>query len=118
VGARAAFCVALVGLAACQGASPEERARAAAEQMRAAIPDVDATALAQALPADTVRDAQEQLAVVHEYQGELTGTIDAVTVNAIQAFQRAAGLPDTGLLDARTRARLAERAAECRRRGC
>lgn len=43
-----------------------------------------------------------------EYQGEVNGKIDAITINAVQAFQRAAGLKDTGVITDDTRRKLAE----------
>jgi peptidoglycan hydrolase-like protein with peptidoglycan-binding domain len=55
---------------------------------------------------------QENLTAIHEYQGEISGKFDSVTVNAIQAFQRASGLEDNGIVDARTRERLQAAAAQ------
>lgn len=96
----------LACLPACQGETAAERARRAAETMRDSIPDVDARALAQEVDPSTVREVQQHLQVLNEYQGEASGDLDAVTVNAVQAFQRAAGLRDDGLLDGRTLQRL------------
>ena len=38
---------------------------------------------------------------------EANGKLDSVTINAIQAFQRSAGLKDDGIIDAHTREKLA-----------
>ena len=55
---------------------------------------------------------QKNLTVINEYQGEIDGKLDSVTVNAIQAFQRTAGLKDDGLITAATRQKLAAAAAQ------
>jgi peptidoglycan hydrolase-like protein with peptidoglycan-binding domain len=100
--------VPLGALAGCTGGqTAEERAREAAEQISRSQPNVEATALAQVVDAATVKTVQEQLTRLHEYQGEINGELDSVTVNAIQAFQRSAGLRDDGILNAATRERLA-----------
>ncbi len=110
--ARCLVFAALLGLAAgCTGQTAEERAREAAEQIKESIPDVEAIALAQPVDASVVEEVQRQLTALHEYQGEINGKLDSVTVNAIQAFQRSAGLKDDGILDARTREKLAAAAA-------
>jgi peptidoglycan hydrolase-like protein with peptidoglycan-binding domain len=93
------------------GKTDEERAREAAEEISRSQPNVEATALAQAIDAATVKAVQEQLARLDEYQGEANGELDSVTVNAIQAFQRSAGLRDDGILSAATREKLAAAAA-------
>lgn len=99
-------------LAGCTGGqTAEERAREAAEQISRSQPNVEATALAQVVDAAVVKTAQEHLRQLNEYQGEVNGELDSVTVNAIQAFQRAAGLRDDGILNAVTRERLASAAA-------
>lgn len=96
-----------MALVACSPEQAEHRARLAAETMRESLPDIDRAARAQRLPPEVVRSVQQQLQAVHEYQGEISGELDAVTLTAIQAFQRAQGLHDDGVLDAHTRARLA-----------
>ncbi len=69
--------------------------------------DVEAIALEQKADPATVTEVQRNLTAISEYQGEITGKLDSVTVNAIQAFQRSAGLQDNGIIDATTRAKLA-----------
>jgi peptidoglycan hydrolase-like protein with peptidoglycan-binding domain len=95
---------------ACHGPDAES-GRAAAEAMQRSFVDIDGPALAQPVDAKTVADVQRQLAVLNEYQGAVDGQIDAVLVNAIQAFQRTAGLKDDGLLTTETLRRLAQAAA-------
>lgn len=93
---------ATLALGGCEGRGTEDRAREAAEKIKESMPDVDARALAQKVPEDVVRKAQQALTAAHEYMGEVSGKLDQVTVNAIQAFQRSHGIPDNGLLDAKT----------------
>ncbi len=100
-------CLALASVAACKSKSAEERGREAAEKMNAAMPDVEAIALAQNIDTGVCKEVQANLIVLNEYQGETNGTLDSVTVNAIQAFQRSAGLKDTGIVDDKTRTKLA-----------
>ena len=102
---------ATVALAAgCHGRSAETRAREAAEKIKESIPDVEAKALAQHVTAEQVRRAQQGLVAAHEYLGDVNGTLDAVTVNSIEAFQRAHGIEADGMLNERTQ-RLLEQAA-------
>jgi murein L,D-transpeptidase YcbB/YkuD len=108
---RAVLLLALVACAACRGKSIEEREREAAEEIERSMVDVEAAALAQDVDTETVKEAQKYLTALHEYQGKIDGKLDSVTVNAIQAFQRAQGMDDDGILDARTRRRLAEAAS-------
>lgn len=91
-----------MGLLGCQG-DTEARARKAAEKIKESIPDVQAKALAQPATEGEVREAQEALRLVNEYLGEINGKLDAVTVNAIQSFQRSHGLRDDGILDDKTK---------------
>ncbi len=93
---------AIVVLVGCKGSSMETRAREAAERIKESMPDVETKALAQKTTPEQVKQAQEALKVVNEYQGDVTGTLDAVTVNSIEAFQRAHGLRPDGILDGRT----------------
>ena len=83
------------------------RAREAAEKIKESIPDVEARALAQKTTPEQVKQAQEALKKVHEYLGEANGKLDAVTVNSIEAFQRAHGLKADGILNEKNAARLA-----------
>lgn len=107
--------IVLVGLllvAACTGQDSESRARKAEQKIRESIPDVVGRALDQKVTPDQVKSAQQALTVVHEYMGEVNGVLDPVTVNAIQAFQRAQGFEADGLLTARTERRLQDVAAQ------
>jgi peptidoglycan hydrolase-like protein with peptidoglycan-binding domain len=95
-------------LAACSSQSAEERARETQEKIMESIPDVVAKALAQKTTPEDVKHAQEALTAVNEYMGAVDGKLDGVTVNSIQAFQRAHGLTDDGILTDRTKRLLAE----------
>ncbi|MEO8603216.1 MAG: peptidoglycan-binding domain-containing protein [bacterium] len=99
--------VALVLVAGCGGQSVEDRARETAEKIQKEMGDRDADALAQVADPAVVSEVQRQLTVINEYQGAIDGKIDSVTVNAIQAFQRTAGLKDNGMLTPDTRTKLA-----------
>jgi peptidoglycan hydrolase-like protein with peptidoglycan-binding domain len=94
-------------VAACSGQTVEERARDTLEKIQAGMVDVEAVALEQKASADVVSEVQRNLTAIHEYQGEIDGKLDSVTVNAIQAFQRTAGLKDDGIISATTREKLA-----------
>jgi peptidoglycan hydrolase-like protein with peptidoglycan-binding domain len=96
----------LVG-AGCRGQTVEERARDTLEKIQASMVDVEAVALEQKVSADVVSEVQRNLTAIHEYQGEIDGKLDSVTVNAIQAFQRTAGLKDDGIISETTRQKLA-----------
>ena len=96
----------------CNERSAEMRAREAAEKIKESIPDVEARALAQKTTPEQVKQTQEALQKVHEYLGEATGKLDAVTVNSIEAFQRARGLRADGILNERTQRALQEAAAK------
>jgi len=96
---------------ACSRETAEERARKTAETIQKGMVDVEAVALDQKADPSVVSEVQRQLTALHEYQGEINGQIDSVTVNALQAFQRAAGLADTGLITPETRAKLTAAAA-------
>ena len=114
--ARSVACAASVALVmllpGCEsGRTPEERAEQASEQIRKSQPDVEATALAQEIDEEVVKEAQKHLTTLQEYQGEINGNLDSVTVNAIEAFQRSADLDGNGILDQKTREKLAAAAA-------
>ncbi len=96
----------------CSRESAEARARAAAEKVKESMPDVEAKALAQRLTPERVKHAQAALTAAQEYQGEIDGQLDAVTVNAIEAFQRAHGLKGDGMLNDKTEKALNEVLAE------
>jgi peptidoglycan hydrolase-like protein with peptidoglycan-binding domain len=106
VGLLAAL-LALLVTSGCSHKTAEEREREAAAKISGSIPDVDAVALAQKVSPEVVKEVQENLTVVHEYQGDINGKLDSVTVNALQAFQRTAGLDDNGIIDQKTREKLA-----------
>ena len=97
--------------AACKQ-SVEDRAREQAEKIAKSMVDVEAVALDQKAPADVVSEVQRNLTAINEYQGEINGTLDSVTVNAIQAFQRTAGLKDDGIINDTTREKLAAAATK------
>ncbi len=99
--------LALALAAGCSKESVEERARVQAEKLQKEMADHDAAALEQKVDPAIVSDVQRQLTTLKEYQGEINGVIDGVTVNAIEAFQRAAGLHDDGLITDETRTKLA-----------
>lgn len=98
-------------LTACTGKSREEREREAAEEIDKSVPHVEATALAQTVSEDVVKEVQRNLAAIHEYQGEINGVLDSVTLNALEAFQRSIDEPDNGIIDDEIRRKL-ERAAQ------
>jgi hypothetical protein len=97
-------------LVACTGKSREEREREAAEEIDKSIPHVEATALAQTVSEDVVKEVQRNLATIHEYQGEINGVLDSVTLNAVEAFQRSIDEPDNGIIDDQLRRKLAQAA--------
>jgi len=97
---------ALLTAAGCSQEDAERRAREAADKVMESIPDVHARAAEQDAAPEDVRLAQRALTAVHEYQGEIHGELDRVTINAIQAFQRTHGLRDDGILAGRTMALL------------
>ena len=101
-------------LGGCSDRSAEKRGREALEKIKESMPDVDAKALAQKVTPEQVKHAQEALLAVKEYLGEPDGRLDSVTVNAIEAFQRAHGLPEDGMLNDKTERSL-QAAASARR---
>ncbi|HSQ01344.1 MAG TPA: peptidoglycan-binding domain-containing protein [Candidatus Dormibacteraeota bacterium] len=109
---RLALTAVVLLAAACSKQSVEERAREQAEKIQKGMVDVEGVAIEQKAPADVVSEVQRNLAAINEYQGEINGTIDSVTVNAIQAFQRSAGLKDDGIITDTTREKLAAAAAK------
>ncbi len=101
---------ALAFVAACDRGSIEERARETAEKIQRSMVDVEAVALEQSASPELISEVQRHLTAINEYQGEVNGQLDSVTVNAIQAFQRTAGLEDDGIITEETRTALAEAA--------
>ena len=106
--------IAALLLAACSKQSVEDRAREQAEKIQRGMVDVEAVALEQQAPADVISEVQRNLTAINEYQGEINGTLDSVTVNAIQAFQRTAGLKDNGIITKQTREKLAAAAQKAK----
>ena len=116
LGAVALFGLAIVG---CESADDpgktsekmEERVREIETRMKESMPKTQQIALAQKVDPAVVKKAQDQLKTLKEYlEDPPSGTIDGVTVNAIEAFQRRVGLRDDGLLDDETLRRLEEAA--------
>lgn len=109
--------VAAIGGAGCDrgesatGDPREERMRAIERRIRESMPRTRERALAQAVEPALVREAEDALRALHEFQDPPDGVIDDVTVNAIQAFERRAGLEEDGLLDEPTVRALREAAA-------
>ena len=102
----AAVIIAALSILGCKDS--QTRAREAEEKIRAQLKDPMEAALAQKLPADEVKEAQDHLRTLKEYLGESNGVLDSVTVNAIQAFQDSHGLSPTGMLTEQTLDKLRE----------
>src|SRR5215470_6595480 len=111
---RAAAVIVLAALAAagCSRQSVEERARDTLEKIQAGMVDVEAIALEQKADPAVISEVQRNLTAINEYQGEINGKLDSVTINGIQAFQRTANLKDDGIITDTTRQRLAAAAAK------
>jgi peptidoglycan hydrolase-like protein with peptidoglycan-binding domain len=105
-------CAMFLAVVGCNSHSAEIRAREAAEKIKESMPDVEARALAQKTTPEQVKRAQEELKKVWDYLGEANGKLDAVTVNSIEAFQRAHGLKADGILNEKTERALQEAAAK------
>ena len=89
----------------------EERMREIEKRVKASLPKTQEIALAQKADPEVVTKVQNELKVLQEYLEDApSGKIDMVTVNAIEAFQRRAGLHDDGLLNEETLKRLDEAA--------
>jgi hypothetical protein len=102
-----AFLFALFVVIGCKGKTIEEREREAADLMTRSMKDVDGIALAQEVDAAVIKEVQEHLTTIHEYQGPINGKLDSVTINALQAFERSQDMKDDGLIDPKVRERLA-----------
>jgi peptidoglycan hydrolase-like protein with peptidoglycan-binding domain len=109
-----ALAIAAVGLAACSSptdsgttSSAERHMREIEQRVKDSLPKTEEIALAQMVEPDVVKKVQAELRTLEEYLDDPpSGKIDMVTVNAIEAFQRRAGLRDDGLLDTETLKRL------------
>lgn len=112
VGAVGLALLAALTAVACSKQSVEERARETAEKIQKSMVDVEAIALEQKAAPEVVTEVQRNLTTINEYQGEINGKLDSVTINAIQAFQRTAGLKDDGIITAATREKLAAAAKQ------
>jgi peptidoglycan hydrolase-like protein with peptidoglycan-binding domain len=89
----------------------EQRMREIEKKMKDSMPKTQQIALAQKPNAAVVQKAQADLRALNEYlEDPPSGKIDMVTVNAIEAFQRRAGLKDDGLLNDETLKKLDEAA--------
>ncbi|MBU6282350.1 peptidoglycan-binding protein [bacterium] len=108
LGAVSALLLASLG---CQAADPSKAGREAAERAKAAIRAIDADAHDQKVSPDVVKRVQEQLTAIKEYQGPIDGKLDAVTLNAFEAFQRSLGLTADGMFTDKVLGKLAEAAA-------
>lgn len=104
----------LSAMAGCTGQNAETRGREAEKKIKEGIPDVVGAALEQKSTPEQVKRAQDELKVLSEYLGEATGKLDAVTVSAIQAFQRTQGLKADGMLTDKTMRLLQEAAAKAK----
>ena len=109
---RTVIILTVTALAACTGKDAETRAREAEKKIKETVPDVVGVALAQKATPEQIKQAQEELKALREYLGEPTGQLDAVTVSAIQAFQRTQGLKADGILTDKTMRLLQEAAAK------
>lgn len=108
----------LLSAAGCDTRSIEDRAREAEKATKESMgPDLEAIAIAQPIDASVAKEVQANLTAIHEYQGEVNGKFDGVTVNAIQAFQRTAGLNDDGIVTEKTRTKLQAAAAAAKQGG-
>ena len=92
----------LVLISGCSSELSEEKARAAADRARDSIKPLDHGAMEQRIPPETVKKVQEELIVLKEYMGPVTGKLDVVTLNALEAFQRSQGILADGQFNDRT----------------
>ncbi len=97
--AAAALAVAALS---CSGDLTEEKARLAAERAREGLQPLDAGAMEQDLDAATVEKVQKQLTTLNEYMGPITGKLDPVTLNALEAFQRSHDITPDGRFNPET----------------
>ena len=106
--------LAVVILTACAPRAEEQTADSAAigAGFRALPHPADSGAAAEApvvrMPPPVVRDAQRALARIGYNPGPANGVMGHETMDALRAFQRSNDLPETGMLDARTRRALAD----------
>lgn len=111
-------CAVTLLFSSCGSRSIEDRAREAEKATKDSFgPDLETVAMAQPIDAAVAKEVQQNLTLINEYQGEVNGKLDSVTVNAIQAFQRTVGLKDNGIVDEPTRTALQAAAAAAKQNG-
>ena len=108
----ATLLVAVLAVVGCSHKSLEERAREQAEKVIGAMGEAQNQAMEQKASPEDITQAQQALTRVHEYMGEVNGKLDAVTINAIQAYQRTHGLKDDGILNGKTQRLLSAEVAQ------
>jgi peptidoglycan hydrolase-like protein with peptidoglycan-binding domain len=101
----------IAALAACSDPDPKLMAKAAEERAKASMKPVDQEGFTQKVDPETVKQVQTELTKIYEYMGPVNGKLDAVTLNAVEAFQRNQGLHPDGVLNKKTLDLLAEAAA-------
>ncbi|MFM7737383.1 MAG: peptidoglycan-binding domain-containing protein [Alphaproteobacteria bacterium] len=101
----------LLAVLGCEAADQAKAGREAAERAKAAIRAIDADAHDQKVSPEVVKQVQQQLTAIKEYQGPIDGKLDPVTLNAFEAFQRTLGLTAEGMFTDKVLAKLAEAAA-------
>lgn len=106
------LCVSILCLASCSRQTIADRAREQAEKVKESLGGTETKALEQQVAPEQVKQAQEALTQVHEYMGEVNGKLDAITVNAVEAFQRSHGLEGNGMLNEKTQRLLQEQLAK------
>jgi peptidoglycan hydrolase-like protein with peptidoglycan-binding domain len=108
----------LVAASGCDAPTREQRQRDAAEEIQGGVDDPSEAALDQKVSPEVVKEVQRNLTVLNEYMGDITGKMDPVTVNAVQAFQRSVNdrlpwwqpwtkIDAEGIIDEQTRSLLA-----------
>ena len=112
--ARVAVAGLVLAAGGCSKHTVEERARETAEKIQKSMVDVEGVALEQKIEPAVVTEVQKNLTTINEYQGEINGKLDSVTINAIQSFQRTAGVKDDGIITEATRQKLAAAAGQAR----
>ncbi len=98
-------------IAGCASKDPDAALKAAAERAKAAIKSIDHAAFQQKVEPAEVKQVQQQLTAIQEYMGPIDGQLNAVTLNAVEAFQRSEELSPDGMLTQETLSRLSEAAA-------
>ncbi|HZR83298.1 MAG TPA: peptidoglycan-binding domain-containing protein [Candidatus Binatia bacterium] len=111
---RSLVAVALAAVACSSPSAEEQKAlgQKLAEEAKKSIQSVDAQAREQKVAPEVVKKVQQQLTVLKEYMGPVNGKLDAVTLNAFEAFQRAQGMKPDGMLTDSALAKLDQAAAQ------